>query len=339
MALNIDFEKKKKYNYPQSIKEVDLLTGEQFETFIFNYLKEFEGYDGQMTEKDDYGIDIILWKKDNPVNRFGVQCKRYGPKTTLGENDLVKMQKGVKHYGLINPNTGEPNLILFTSATRNQISRRGLAYIENEEIQTFYRDDIIEIIKHLDKELERDITDSNYKNIAFDTSKKKKGSFKENTEFVEMLKKERINIATYNKISPLYLVYTDKTIEDIALKMPASLEELALIKGFNSKKIDLFGKYLINKIKPFINMTTINDEKPIDVDNFEVYLKELRKKIASFNNIKQIYFVFDNNTLSEILQKRPKTIEELSKISGIGPKKIEIWGNFFIEKLNDFYLK
>src|SRR5690606_26806330 len=148
--------------------------------------------------------------------------------------------------GLINPSTGEPNLILFTSADRNQISRRGLAYIENEEIQAFYREDIIEILKHLDEELKREVTDSNYTNIAYDTSKKKKGSFKENTECREMIKKERVNIANYNKISPVFLVYTDKTIENIVLKNPTTLAELETIKGFNNKNIKLFGSYLIN---------------------------------------------------------------------------------------------
>lgn len=339
MALNIDFDKKKKFNYPKSIKEVDELTGEQFEAFIFNYLKEYEGYDGQITEKDDFGIDIILWKKDNPVNRFGVQCKRYGPKTILGENDLVKMQKGVKHYGLINPSTGEPNLILFTSADRNQISRRGLAYIENEEIQAFYREDIIEILKHLDEELKREVTDSNYTNIAYDTSKKKKGSFKENTEFVEMLKKERVNIANYNKISPLFLVYTDKTIENIVLKNPTTLAELETIKGFNNKKIKLFGSYLINKIRAFHNIPSNEVKVEENESNLETYIKELRRQIASYNKIQPIYLVFDNKTVVELAEKKPLTIEELLKIPGIGEKKVELWGSYFIKKLKEYLEK
>lgn len=340
MAINIQLGKKREFDYPSSIQEVDKLTGEQFELFIFNYLKDYQGYEGEMTEKNDFGVDLIMWKKDNDNNRFGIQCKRYGPKTILGENELVKMQKGVTRYNLANPETKKPNLILFTSAEKVQISGRGLAYIENNDIQTYYRDDIIEILKDLDERLERGVNQSNYSNIAFETGKNKNESFKENTKFVDMLKKERMNISKYNKISPVYLVYNDKTIEDIIVKKPISIDKLLEVKGFDQAKVELFGEYLVNRIRIFLNIDTINSQalevKQINKEDLALFLKETRKKIASFNKIEKLYNVFNNITLDEIVEKLPRTNEELLQISGMNAAKIEIWGTYLLKEMNKY---
>ena len=341
MAIKIKLGNKREFNYPNSIKEVDELSGEQFELFVFRYLKEYQGYEGELTEKNDYGVDILLWYPDNASNRYGVQCKRFGRKTILGENELMKMQKGVKHYGLLDPQTGKPNLILFTSAEKHQVSSRGLAYIENEEIEAYYRDDIIEVLKHLDEELGRNANQSNYNNIAFESSKKKNESFKENSKFVDMLKIERKNISKYNKITPVYLVYNDKTIEDIIYKKPITLESLLEVKGFDSKKVELFGLYLVNKIREFMQVEplVIRKETELNKDEFTILLKELRKKIATYNKIDKLYNVFNNKTLEEIVEKVPKTETELLEINGIGPVKTELWGKYLLSEINKFVAK
>ncbi|MCD4826392.1 MAG: HRDC domain-containing protein [Acholeplasmataceae bacterium] len=340
MAIKIQLGKKREYNYPKSIKEVDELSGEQFEMFIFKYMKEFAGYSGKITEKNDFGVDILLWKSNDEMVRFGVQCKRYGPKTILGENDLMKMQKGVPHYGISRSESGKPNLILFTSAEEQQVTSRGIAYIENEEIEAYYRDDIIEIIKDIDEKLGRDVNQSNYSNIAFESSKKKKESFKENSKFVDMLKLERKNIAKYNKISPIYLVYNDRTIKDIIIKKPTTLEELKKIKGFTEDNVKLFGPYLIHKIREFLevesNSEKINPIIEINKEEFVKFLKETRKKIATYNKIDKLYNVFNNKTLEEIVDKVPKTEDELMNISGIGKVKTDLWGKYLLTDIEKF---
>lgn len=340
MSGVIKLGKKKEYNYPKSIKEVDELSGEQFEMFIFKYLKEYCGYSGKITEKNDFGVDIILWKSDEESVRYGVQCKRFGPKTVLGENDLMKMHKGVPHYGISRRESGKPNLILFTSAEEQQVTGRGIAYIENEEIEAYFRSDIIEILKDIDEKLGRDINQSNYNNIAFESSKKKNESFKANSKFVDMLKIERKNISKYNKITPVFMVYNDKTIEDIIYKKPITLELLLEVKGFDQKKVDLFGEYLVNRIRSFLQLEPLQTKKEvvkeINKEEFTLLLKEARKKIASYNKIDKLYNVFNNKTLDEIVEKVPKTEEELLGITGIGPVKAELWGKYLIGEINKF---
>ena len=45
------------------------------------------------------------------------------------------------------------------------------------------------------------------------------------------------------------------------------------------------------------------------------------------------------NTLKEISGRYPKTLDELKDISGIGPKKIESYGEIIINEVNNYILK
>lgn len=55
-------------------------------------------------------------------------------------------------------------------------------------------------------------------------------------------------------------------------------------------------------------------------------LKVYRSNTARTNNI-SLYFVFDNKTMHSIAEKCPQTSAELLAIKGIGPKKLEKYGN------------
>ena len=73
-----------------------------------------------------------------------------------------------------------------------------------------------------------------------------------NEEFTVHLKSLRRNIAKYNKIDKLYNVFTNKTLDEILEKKPTTLDELVLIKGIGKKNSDLWGKYLVDEIKKFL---------------------------------------------------------------------------------------
>ena len=259
MAIDIKLGMKRKFDYPKSIKEVDELSGEEFERFVFRYLKEYQSYEGQITEKNDYGVDILLWYPDNKSNRYGVQCKRYGPKTVLTENDLMKMQKDVDHYGLRDPKTSKPNLTLFTSAEKQQVSTRGLAYIENEKIEAYYRNDIIDVLKHLEEGL-----------------------------------------------------------------------------GIDHKKVELFGLYLVKKIRQFLQLELLKSKNvhQISKDKFTMLIRDLRKKIAMFAKIDKFYSVFTNETFNENVEKFPRNENELLEIREIEPVRIGLWGQCFLSEIN-----
>jgi superfamily II DNA helicase RecQ len=62
------------------------------------------------------------------------------------------------------------------------------------------------------------------------------------------LRKLRYEIS---KGSPAYLVFSDKTLREISLKAPTTLDEFARINGVGPVKVDSFGKIFIDFIKAF----------------------------------------------------------------------------------------
>ena len=60
-------------------------------------------------------------------------------------------------------------------------------------------------------------------------------------------------------------------------------------------------------------------------------LKVLRTELAAG---KPAYVVFDNKTLAAIARVAPTTKQELSRISGVGPAKLDKYGDAFVELIS-----
>jgi superfamily II DNA helicase RecQ len=87
-------------------------------------------------------------------------------------------------------------------------------------------------------------------------------------------------------------------------------------------------------MEPIKNDNSI--ESVIDKEEFTKFLKETRKKIASYNNVDKLYNVFNNKTLDELVEKQPTKEEELLTITGIGPVKTKLWGTYLVREISKF---
>ena len=67
-------------------------------------------------------------------------------------------------------------------------------------------------------------------------------------------------------------------------------------------------------------------------------LREWRKEQAEKEGI-PVFIIANNRQLIEIIKKRPKTLEALHQIQGIGKKKIERYGKDIISLVETFYDK
>lgn len=93
-----------------------------------------------------------------------------------------------------------------------------------------------------------------------------------------------------------------------------------------------------NKEKSLLKSFIAEDEKEnIKDDNKETIRAELKKyrlqKAKSLNY--KPYFIFNDQTLEEILSIMPSTLDDLKKISGFGDKKIESYGQDIINIINE----
>lgn len=101
---------------------------------------------------------------------------------------------------------------------------------------------------------------------------------------------------------------------------------------FNGEKVQLTTPVEIKKEEKIISTKT--RKRPAKDTLFE-RLRKLRYRIAEEENI-AAYLVFNDATLKEIERERPRTDEEFLTISGVGQRKLEVYGGEFIEEVKSF---
>lgn len=75
---------------------------------------------------------------------------------------------------------------------------------------------------------------------------------------------------------------------------------------------------------------------PMDADLYDV-LRALRAKIAQESKV-PAYVIFSNATLQDMAQKKPKTVTEFKRVSGVGELKATWYAKPFLEAIKQFQL-
>ena len=100
---------------------------------------------------------------------------------------------------------------------------------------------------------------------------------------------------------------------------------------FNGKKVSLTEPSEVLKQEP------VETRKPKIKKGNELFekLRALRSEIAKEEEI-PAYLVFSDKTLKELERARPTTEMEFLEISGVGQRKLEVYGDAFIDAILDF---
>lgn len=64
-------------------------------------------------------------------------------------------------------------------------------------------------------------------------------------------------------------------------------------------------------------------------------LKALRTRLAQKERV-PAYIIFTNATLEDMAARRPRTMEEMGEVSGVGQKKLEQYGEVFLQAIADY---
>ncbi len=63
-------------------------------------------------------------------------------------------------------------------------------------------------------------------------------------------------------------------------------------------------------------------------------LRTLRRKLAEEHSVPP-YVIFPDATLLEMLRSQPRSLDEMSRVSGVGARKLERYGQAFLDALTD----
>lgn len=175
-------------------------------------------------------------------------------------------------------------------------------------------------------------------------------------ELYEELRNLRKEISSSENIPP-YMVFGDSTLKELSERYPTTKEQFLDINGVGEIKFNKYGDRFIEVIAHYIKSNNINvvwqDKKisskvsteseenifMVESDNELLNkLLDLRKALAKQEKILES-MVFTKNTLKEISGRYPINEEQLKDISGIGPKKIENYGNVVLGLINNYVKK
>ena len=115
-------------------------------------------------------------------------------------------------------------------------------------------------------EKSKDILFSKTKFYARKTEAKKSVKHKEQNlgsqgdqDLFEKLKKLRLDLSKLRKIPP-FIIFSDQTLKDMAIKKPKNEEEFLGVKGVGEKKLIQYGDLFIEEIKDYLILKNIDSE-------------------------------------------------------------------------------
>ena len=174
-------------------------------------------------------------------------------------------------------------------------------------------------------------------------------------ELFGILSDLRKTIAVKEKIAP-YMVFGDSTLLSMANTYPTHEDELLNISGVGQIKYEKYGQDFISAIEQYMvdnkidkskleedKSNVLNEKEDAKQYFFEVttdqnlyeQLKKVRGKYARIESLPH-RMIMTKNTLKEISGRYPLDVEKLNDVAGLGPKKIDKYGEAIIEVVNKY---
>jgi ATP-dependent DNA helicase RecQ len=148
---------------------------------------------------------------------------------------------------------------------------------------------------------------------------------------------------------PTFSVINEEVLKSLAEYAPATPEEVLRVPGATQALLDRWGAPLMDVLGAFgeeqggrkvgrrqraAAPKPAPEPAPPTPEEAELYgrLKALRSRLAKEANLPS-YCVFPDKTLVELARRRPGTEAELLAVPGVGPAKLEKYGDAFMEEL------
>jgi ATP-dependent DNA helicase RecQ len=177
----------------------------------------------------------------------------------------------------------------------------------------------------------------------------------EENELFEILRNLRQELAKENNVPP-YIIFGDVTLKEMTVNYPISKYEMLKVSGVGEVKYNKYGKVFEDVIRNFVEEHEIaipdhdegllDEQKSINKDeesrvevktDLELYerLDNARKEFAKEERALP-QAILTMNTLKEISGRCPGSLDELKDITGMGPKKISLYGEKIINVVNEY---
>ena len=135
---------------------------------------------------------------------------------------------------------------------------------------------------------------------------------------------------------PAYIVFTDRTLIEMAETRPATLDAMARIGGVGAKKLDQYGAAFLEVITGAHAAVHPARRKLAGRAAGELYdrLSAVQRDLArgACGTLRPLSC--SHATLRQIAERRPATLDALERLPGMGPQKAERFGAAFLDVLH-----
>jgi len=132
---------------------------------------------------------------------------------------------------------------------------------------------------------------------------------------------------------PAYIIFTDKTLVEMAETRPLTLDAMAGVSGVGAKKLESFGAEFLSVIAgaaepmhPARLRLAGRDEGPLFDALLEAQVQLQRGEDGTGKPLSCTH-----STLRLIAERKPRSLAELERIQGMGPQKAERFGPAFLD--------
>ena len=186
--------------------------------------------------------------------------------------------------------------------------------------------------------------------VEFKEDKVTKSRYVEN-ELYEILVTLRSEIAKEERVAP-YMVFGDATLKNMASSYATNKEEMLAISGVGQIKYEKYGKKFEDIIEKYTkeknidkskllgesgNPTGLNSEYFNVATDKKLYerLRDYRLSVSKLEGVLP-YMVLSSNSLKEISGRYPLDEDQLKDIGGVGPVKINKYGEDIINIVKEY---
>ncbi|MCE6952414.1 DNA helicase RecQ [Cereibacter sphaeroides] len=136
---------------------------------------------------------------------------------------------------------------------------------------------------------------------------------------------------------PAYVIFTDRTLIEMAERRPRDLDDMAGITGVGAKKLESYGTTFLAVINGEAEDMHPQRRRLAGRDAGEVFdrLSEVQVALMRGPDGTGKPLSLPQSALRRIAEARPSTLSDLDRIGDLGPQKIERFGEAFLDVLRD----
>ncbi|MFN4100782.1 MAG: HRDC domain-containing protein, partial [Pararhodobacter sp.] len=159
----------------------------------------------------------------------------------------------------------------------------------------------------------------------------------EDAPLLSALKAKRRALADAGGVPP-YVIFTDRSLIEMAETRPQTLDGFARISGVGATKLERYGPAFLEIITGAETVLQHPARRKLaGTDAGEVFdrLTEAQNQLSRGEDGTAKYLSCTHTTIRAIAERRPRTLSELERIQGMGAAKVERFGEAFLGILAD----